>query len=271
MKSLFRWIVLLLPVVGHAQWVVHDPTNYVVNATIQTNQQANHIEVLRQWAEQLERLNRQIRHLEDQLTVQRRIADVIGNPTAAGVAIVLRDLGATDLSRSYGETLRAIQRISNAVDSLRRTSERIYRALDDRTVLGREFPRQTAPYQRYAAVEQAADNFEAVSAETDTRSAALQTDLADTLVKLREAPTQAEVDKLAVKVAAVNGQLAHLAAQKRTAAEQLHAQQILNANQAEKERQDLLEKQIAEERQSLAVVNAWQTSIRLTADSYTRP
>jgi ABC-type molybdate transport system permease subunit len=48
-------------------------------------------------------------------------------------------------------------------------------------------------------------------------------------------------------------------------------QQILNENQATKERHDLWEKQIAEERQSLDAVNAWQRSIRLTPTSYTRP
>ena len=49
------------------------------------------------------------------------------------------------------------------------------------------------------------------------------------------------------------------------------AAQILNENQAEKERRDLQEKQIAEERQSVAAANAWQRSLRLTPTNYTRP
>ena len=88
---------------------------------------------------------------------------------------------------------------------------------------------------------------------------------------MRDAQTQADVDKLNVRVAALNGQLALLAARRRDEADKLAAQQIQNENQAAKERQDLLEKQIAEERQTLTAVNAWQQSIRLTPTSYARP
>ena len=79
------------------------------------------------------------------------------------------------------------------------------------------------------------------------------------------------MDKLNVKVAALNGQLAVLAGRRRDEADKLSAQQIQNENQAAKERQDFLEKQIAEERQTLTAVNAWQQSVRLTPTSYTRP
>jgi len=264
-------LFLILAPAAFAQWIVNDPVNTAVNSAIQTAQTANHLEVLRHWAEELERLNRQIRQLDDQLAVQRRIRDVIGDPSAAGAQVVLRDLGLTDLARTYGDTWREVRRLSAAMDSLRRTADRIYASLDDRTVMGRDFVRTSLPYRRFAVVENAADNLEAVAEQTDQRSIALQSELADTLQRLQQAETQADVDKLAVKVAALNGQLTHLAAQRRQAAEQVLLQQALNENQAAKERQDLLEKQIAEERQSLAIANAWQTSIQIKAGSYTRP
>jgi hypothetical protein len=44
----------------------------------------------------------------------------------------------------------------------------------------------------------------------------------------------------------------------------LGVQHTLNDNQAAKERQDLLERQVAEERQSLDAVAAWQESLRLS-------
>jgi len=254
-----------------AQWIVNDPVNTAVNTAIQGGQAANHLEVLRQWAEQLEKLNRQLRQLEQQLAVQQRIREVMGDPSAAGTQVVLRDLGANDLARTYGETMSAMQRLADAVGSLRRTAEGIYQKLDDRTALGRDFSRQEALYRRYAAVERQADNVASVRAQTDARATALQTDLAATLEQLRAAPTQAEVAKLHSKLAVLTGQLAHVDAQRRDEADQLHAQQILNENQSAKERQDLLEKQIAEERQTLAVVGAWQQSIRLTPTAYTRP
>jgi hypothetical protein len=270
MKKTLLLLALLAPA-AFAQWIVNDPINTVINTGIQSAQIANHVEILRQWATQLEALNRQIREMQDQLAVQRRIRDVLGDPTAAGAQVVLRDLGATDLSRSYGETMQAVQRLANAASSLRRTAEGIFTSLDDRTVLNREFTRQEPRYRRYATVERQADNYATVLAETEPRTVALQTDVANTLAAMRAAPTQAEVDKLGVKVAALNGQLAQLAARRRDEAEKLQAQQILNENQAAKERQDLLEKQIAEERHTLGIVNAWQQSVQITPTTYTRP
>lgn len=269
MKHLMIFVLLVAPL--GAQWVVHDPANTAVNAAVQAGQAANHLEVMRHWAEQLERLNRQLRQLEEQLAVQRRIRDVIGNPSAAGVGMVLRDLGATDLARTYGETLAAAQRLANAVESLRRTSEGIYQKLEDRTALGRGFARQDTLYRRYAVIERQADNLERVHAQTDERAATLQADIAVTLEQLRAASTQAEVDKLSAKLAALNGQLAHLDARRQSESAKLSAQHILNDNQTAKERQDLLERQIAEERQTLAVVGSWQNAIRVTPTSYTRP
>ena len=269
MKRLILFLTLAAPLC--AQWIVNDPINTVINTTIQTGQVANHIEILRQWAQQLENLNQQLRQLQSQLAVQQRIRDVMGDPTAAGGGMVLRDLGASDLARTYGETLAAVRRLTNAIDSLRRTSDGIYQSLDDRTVLGRDFTRQEPLYLRYAAVERQADNLATVQAATDSRSASLQAEIAATLEQLRRAGTQAEVDKLTAKLAALNGQLAHVDAQRRDEADKLHAQQILNDNQAAKERQDFLERQLAEENQTLGVVNAWQQSVQLTPTVYTRP
>ena len=267
----FALLVPLLLAPLSAQWAVFDPTNYAVNTLIQTGQAANQVEILRQWAAQLEQLNRQLRELEEQLAVQRRIRDVLGDPTAAGGQVVVQGLGADDLAHSTGETLQAVRRVTDAAASLRRTAEGLYGPLDDRTALGRDFVRQASTYRRYAAVERQAENAERVADETAGKTALLQTDLARTLVALRGASTQAEVDKLSVTVAALHGQLAVLAAQRRDEADKLSAQQIQNENQAAKERQDLLEKQMAEERQTLTAVNAWQQSLPLTPTRYTRP
>jgi len=269
MKQFLLFILLTAP--ACAQWIVHDPGNTAVNAAIQAGQAANHLEILRQWAEQLEKLNRQIRQLEEQLAVQQRIRDVIGDPSAAGAGVVLRDLGQDELARTYGETLRAARRLSDAIDSLQRTSEGIYRQLDDRTVFGREFARQEGLYRRYAAVERQADTMAEVQTQADARTAALQSDIAATLEQLRTAPTQAEVDKLAAKLGALNAQLGHLDAVRAEEAAKLKAQQILNDNQAAKERQDLLERQLAEERQTLGVVRDWQEAVKLTPTRYIRP
>jgi len=114
MKHLVIFFLLIAP--AFAQWIVNDPVNTAVNSAVQVGQAANHLEILRQWAAQLEQLNRQLRELEQQLAVQRQIREVMGNPTASGAQVVLRGLGADDLARSYGETLQAVRRVPDAAD-----------------------------------------------------------------------------------------------------------------------------------------------------------
>jgi hypothetical protein len=262
---------LLLAPSAFAQWVVHDPVNTAVNTAIQSGQLANHAEVLTRWAENLAKLNQQLEQLQAQLAEQRHLRQILGDPAAAGDRLVTDHLGSADLGRNYGETTAALRALAGAVDSLKNTAQGIFTALDDRTVLNQPFTRQSAVYRRYAAVEQHAGNLDTVFAQTDARRATLLRDLADTLQQLKAAPTQADVDKLHAQIGVLNGQLAALAAQRRDAAEQLQAQQILNENQAAKERQDLLEKQIAEEQQTLSAVNAWQQGVKLTPTSYSPP
>jgi hypothetical protein len=266
-----KFLVLLLfgAASASAQLIVNDPVNTIVNTLIQTGQVAQHAEILNRWAEDLEKLNQQIRQLQDQLAVQRQMREVMGSPGA--VPVSLGQLSPAELARTYGDTLDAARRLANAVGSLQATLDGTFRALDDRTSLGLGFTRQTEYYLRYAAVEQQAAASAGVQANLAARSGALQAELAATLEQLRGATTQAEVDKLNVRVAALNGQLAEAAARRRDEADKLPAQQILNQNQAEKERQDLLEKQIAEERQTLAALAAWQRGLTLAPTDYTQP
>ena len=251
------------------QLVVYDPANHLVDLAIKADQQANHIEVLRQWAADLDKLNEQLRQLQAQLTETRTIRDRIGDPVAAGDKVNLAEL--SDSGRSFGDTVAALRALANSAESLLNTAHGVFLALDDRTVLNQPFTRQSAPYQRYALVEKHADNLDTVFAQTADKLAALQRDLGDTLQLLKTAGTQAEVEKQSAKIAALNGQIAATASQRRDVFEQLQAQQTVNDNQAAKERQDLLEKQIAEERQTFAVVGAWQQGLKLTPTSYTNP
>jgi hypothetical protein len=104
--------------------------------------------------------------------------------------------------------------------------------------------RQEPLYRRYAAVERQADNLAAVQTQTERRASPspCRAEIAATVEQLRGASTQAEVDKHNAKLAVLAGQLAHLDAQRRDEADKLQTQQILNENQAAKERQDFLEK-----------------------------
>lgn len=262
---------LLIATTGFGQWIVNDPVNTAVNSAVQAGQAANHLEVMRQWAEQLESLNRQLRQLEQQLAVQQRIRDVMGDPSAAGGGMLLRELGLTDLAREYGDTLAATRRLANAVESLQRTANGIYAKLEDRTSLGESFVRDESIYRRYAAVERQADAMERIEAETAAPRLEVQREIAVTLEQLKAAGTQAEVDKLTAKLSALQAQAGRLETVRRDELAKLQTQQLLNDNQAAKERQDLLERQLKEEAQSLRVLGTWQEALKVKATDYTRP
>lgn len=266
MKRFFIFVLLVSRL--SAQWIVNDPVNTAVNSAVQAGQAANHLEVLRQWTQQFEAMTRQLRELQDQLAVQRRIRDVIGDPSAAGGQVVLRELGAEDLARQYGETLAEVRRLATAIDSLQRTANGVYAQLENKTSLGRSFEREEQLYRRFAAVDRLADNLATVEAETNERRVRLQREIADTLERLKAASTQAEADKLHATLTALNGQLAQLESLRRQEADKLWSAQVQNENQAAKERQDLLERQLAEERDSVHALNQWQRSLRLTPTNY---
>lgn len=266
-----RAILFLVTVVGvHAQWIVNDPVNTAVNTAIQAGQKADHLEILRQWALELEKLNQQLQAMKDELAVEQELRNFVGNPSAAGGQTLLRELGAQDLARNYGDTLQAVRRLAYDVETLHATADGIFTSLEDRTALGSRVERQRQYYRRFAAVEEQAVALEATEAKANRRSTALQAELAATLEQMKAASTLADVEKLSVKVAALNGQIAEAAARRSEAADQLRAQEILVENQAAKERQDLLERQSSEERQSAGVMDQWQEAIQVKGESYTR-
>ena len=193
MKKLLLFLILTRA--ARAQWIVHDPVNTAVNTAIQAGQAANQVEILRQWAANLDQLNRQLGQLQAQLIEQRGIRQTMGDPAAAGGRVSLTDLAPGDFTRSYAETASALRSLARAVDSLKNTAQGIFEELDDRTVLNQPFARQTAPYQRYAVVEQHARNLDAVFSGTDARLAVLRGDLGDTVQQLKAAPVFEDNEK----------------------------------------------------------------------------
>ena len=112
MKRLLLLFGLAAPL--GAQWIVNDPINTSVNSVIQADQVANHLEILRQWAADLEKLREQLEQLRAQLNVQQHIRDVMGDPAAAGVQVGMAGLGAEDSGRTFGETADALRDLAHA-------------------------------------------------------------------------------------------------------------------------------------------------------------
>jgi chorismate mutase len=91
-------------------------------------------------------------------------------------------------------------------------------------------------FRRYAILDEHQANYEEVFEETAEREEELQEELALTLEELKNASTDAEVQKQAAKIDAIDGQLAALAAERRDRADQVVAQKIANDSRIEEER-----------------------------------
>jgi len=131
--------------------------------------------------------------------------------------------------------------VPNSVASLNNTSSGTYRALQDTDLNGNSVQHDPLTYRKYSVLDAQQQNYEQVVSSTNARQQQLQQDLASTLVDLKNASTDAEVQKQSAKVNALNGQLAALGATRRDQADQVAAQKAANDSRQEEERNSAAE------------------------------
>ncbi len=234
MKTFWKvapWALLLLLALreAHAQIPVTDVANLANNTVL-------HAENIAKWVESLNNLRTQIDQLNRQINIQDDIRRWSGNPVEASTKIVLDGLGQGDLVRDYGKTKRAIVGLVGSLDSLQRTESGSYRAISDLDLDGNTFQRDPLMYRRYAVLDGLQENSEQVADETKEREQNLQAEVADTLAVMKDAPTEAEVQKHAAKLTALNGQLAEVEATRRREVDAVMLQKIENDARLEQER-----------------------------------
>jgi len=225
-------VIALLRVLSYdalAQIPVTDVANLAVN---QASQTAN----LAKWVESINNLRTQIDQLNRQINIQDDIRRWSGNPVEAGAKVVLEGLGQKDLVRDYGKGKRAILGLVGSLDSLKRTADGSYRAISNVDLDGNELKRDPLTYRRYAVLDATQANTEQVAEETRTREQELQTEIALTLEELKDAPTEAETQKLLAKLTALNGQLVQVESARRREVDAVALQKIANDARLEQER-----------------------------------
>lgn len=225
MKTILLFI--LLPLVLSAQIPVTDVANLANN---QVAQAAN----IAKWVESINNLRTQIDQLNRQINIQDDIRRWSGNPVEAGVTLDV--LGEKDLVRDYGRGRSAVLGLVRSLDSLKNTASGNYRAIPDRDLDGGEIQRDPLAYRRYAVLDATQANTEQVTEETKTREVELQEEIALTLGELKTAPTDAETQKLAAKLTALNGQLAQVEAARKREVDAVALQKIANDARLEQER-----------------------------------
>ncbi len=200
------------------------------------NNSALHAESIAKWVESINNLRTQIDQLNRQINIQDDIRRWSGNPVEAGATLTLNALGQQDLVRTYGKTKDAILGVVDSLGSLKRTASGSYRAIADTDINGSTLQRDPLQYRRYAVLDATQDNAEQVATDTKSRVEALQDEIASTIEDLKAAPTDAEVQKISVKLTALNGQLAQVETERRRQVDAVVLQKVANDSRLEEER-----------------------------------
>lgn len=229
MKSLFLLVSLLCPVFLRAQIPVTDVANLV-------SSQLAHVENIAKWVDSINNLRVQIDQLRQQIDIQKDIRQWSGNPADAGSRLFLGVLGVDDLVRDYGRTRSAILGLVGSLDSLGNTASGSYRAIANLDIDGKPLIRDPLTYRRYAVLDAVQANTDQVTTDTKARERELQEEVALTLDQIKSAPTEAEVHKLAVKLNALNGQVAQVEAARKREVDAVALQKIANDARHEEER-----------------------------------
>ena len=229
MKTILLIILITLGVSLRAQIPVTDVANL-------TSNQFAHLATIAKWVESINNLRTQINQLNQQINIQDDLRKWSGNPVAAGSNLMLDALGEKDLVRSFGQTKDAILGTVNSLDSLKRTVSGNYRAIEDADLNGEEIKRDALTFRRYSVLDATQENTEHVAKETKVREQDLQEEIARTLAQLKTASTDAETQKLAAKLTALNGQLAQVDSARRREVDAVTLQKIANDARLEEER-----------------------------------
>ena len=227
----FVLLLVALASVGRvsAQIPVTDLANLASN-------QLSQVENIAKWVESIAQLKQQITQLDQQIKLQTDIRQWTGDPRAAGNNLGLSSLGASELVRDYGRTKNVIRSLTNSFDSLNQSGNGNYRAIVSVDLDGNPLTRDALTYRRYSILDATQANTDQVSADTKVREDELQADIAVTLEDLKAAPTEAETQKIAAKLAALNGQLAQVEAARRREVDAVTLQKTANDSRLEEER-----------------------------------
>lgn len=122
------------------------------------------------------------------------------------------------------------------MDSLGNTSSDSYRRIPDRDLDGGTMACDALAYRRYTVLDATQASAEQVAEETRSRTAELQEQVTQILEELRDARTDAETQKLAVRLSALNGQLVQVEASRKREVDTVALQKIANDARLEEER-----------------------------------
>lgn len=190
-RRLFLGLSLLaIPTASPAAWVVFDPTLQAQMIISTAQEVAKFVEMINNQVDQL-------KTLQDEVTTLHHYVDLFGNPATvvpASQAPLRRDLDRPEV----GAVLTDLLARADPAAAMLHDGGGVFASVGQEflTPGGSRVSRQEALYRPVAALQQTADNFQAVTGDTAARRATLKGEISHTVAALAEAKTDAEVQKL---------------------------------------------------------------------------
>jgi len=243
----------------------------VFDAASLAQQQISSAETIAKWVESIAQLRTQVDQLNQQISIQGDLRSWVGNPSAISGNINLNVLGVASLGVTYGRDQTSVVNVPDSLASLANTSTGIYRPLQDTDLDGNAVQHDQLSYRRYTVLDAQQQNYQQVVTDTNARQQQLQQDLASTLVALKNASTQAEVEKQTAKINALNGQLAALGTARGDQASQVMAQKAANDSRREEEEMAAAELEARDDYLASQRITAYMQTLKLRENYHENP
>jgi membrane-associated HD superfamily phosphohydrolase len=248
MKKLIAISAITLPLAfsARAQWIVYDPTSNI-------QQILDEAENLAEYGTMIDNEVQQIQTLGDQLNEFKNYESLFGNPSQ----VVLSMVPALDSDLKNIEPGLNLENLVSSADgnfALTYNDNGIYATVGAsfQTPGGQTIQRPANQYEPFAAVINTASNYVTVADNAAQRRAAIKDQIAQTTQQLRNATTDAEVQKLHGVLTSLNSDLASTDDEVNQAAASAMVQDIQNRNDQQKQIQALTEQQNAEFEESVS-------------------
>ncbi len=242
MKKLiaFTLVAIGFATSARAQWVVYDPT-------LHTQSILNTAQEIAKYVEMINNQVQQIQTLANQLNEFKHYEELFGDPKAVLLSAVMPladDLRRTEL----GQTLTTLESAVSGADAMLYDAGGLFHSVGTtfKTPNGATVTRQEGAYRPVAAVQKTTDNFLSVSTDATARRVALKEQIAATTDALKNATTDAEVQKLSGVLIGLSSALNNTDYEIHQATASAVVQDIANRNEMQRQIEAKKEQQHAE-------------------------
>ena len=239
MKRIITLALFLLAAAlpSRAQWTVYDPA-------VHTQTIMNGVQEIAKFVEVINNQVQQINTLTDQLNEFKHYQSLFGDPKAVVVATVAPLV--SDLRRSeLGTSMGAIMDTADGAEALVYNAGGLYHSIGEtfKTPKGVSVNRSADQYRQFAVINDTTANYQTVSTNSAKRRVELKEQIAATITALKNATTDAEVQKLSAVLTGLSADLQSTQQETSEALATALVQDIENRNDERKQLRALKDQQ----------------------------